>query len=71
MTNYHVLNINDIDINKEIQLSINNDKSTIKIKIDNNRKTYTNKEYDITIIEIKKSDGLNIIILNKKRNNKI
>ena len=30
-----------------------------KIIIDNKRKTFTNKDYDITIIELKPNDGLN------------
>ena len=57
ITNNHVLNENEIENNKIINISIINKekkKEEIKkIKIDNIRKKYTNKELDITIIEIK------------------
>ena len=52
-TNNHILSENDIEDKKEISFTINNDKKSRKIKIDKNRKCYTNKELDITIIEIK------------------
>jgi len=60
ITNNHVLNENDIDNNKIIKLMINN--KVKKIEIDNSRKKYTNsdKNIDLTIIEIKpKKDGIN------------
>ena len=60
ITNNHILNGNDIENNKIINLMINN--KVKKIKIDNSRKKYTNpdKNIDITIIEIKpKKDGIN------------
>ena len=60
ITNSHVLNKNYIDNNKIIKLMINNKIRTIKI--DKSRKKYTNsdKNIDITIIEIKpKKDGIN------------
>ena len=60
ITNNHVLNENDIDNNKIIKLMINN--KVKKIEIDNSRKKYTNsdKNIDITIIEIKpEKDGIN------------
>ena len=55
ITNNHVLNEKDIENNNIIELSINNDKK--EIKIDNLRKKYTNsdKETDITIIEIRQN----------------
>ena len=59
MTNYHVLKENDILPGKIIKFSLNNDKKKLKIKIDELRITFTSKKYDITIIEIKKEDGLN------------
>ena len=41
-------------------MSLNYDKKTKIIEIDENRKTYTNKELDVTIIEIKENiDNLN------------
>ena len=62
-----VLIVNDIVINKDdilnnsiISLNINSDKSLKKIKLDNNRKIYTNENNNITIIEIKENkDKLN------------
>ena len=53
ITNNHVLNENDIENNKKIELSINN--VVKEIEIDNSRKRYTNSDIniDITIIEIK------------------
>ena len=60
ITNNHVLNKDDIDNNKIIKLMINN--KVKKIEIDNSRKRYTNsdKNIDITIIEIKPNkDGIN------------
>ena len=59
ITNNHILNENDIENNKIIKLIINN--TVKKIEIDNSRKKYTNsdKNIDITIIEIKPSkDGI-------------
>jgi len=59
ITNNHVLNEKDIDNNKTIELSINNEVK--EIEIDDSRKKYTNsdKNIDITIIEIKPNkDGI-------------
>ena len=58
MTNHHVLGKSDIEIGKQIQFSINNEKKQFNIVIDEKRKVYTNKAFDITIIEIKKEDGI-------------
>ena len=60
ITNYHVLNEQDIIPGDTINISLNNEQIFKKIKIDINRKKYTNKDLDVTIIEIKKED--NIII---------
>jgi hypothetical protein len=61
ITNNHILNEEDLKINNQIVLSINNDIFTYKINIDNSRKIYTEKDlYDITLIEIKESDGINL-----------
>ena len=63
MTNNHVLNQNQIEISKNINITLNNEQKEYTIKIDNKRKVYTlNKPYDVTFIEIKKDDGLNINI---------
>ena len=56
ITNNHVLDENDISINKTIEFSINNDNEKKKIVITPQRKTYTNKKFDITIIEINKGE---------------
>ena len=58
MTNNHVLNADDILPNQIIKFSLNNEAKKYDIKIDGSRKTYTSKEYDVTIIEIKQSDKL-------------
>jgi len=49
ITNNHVLKETDIIQGKKIKLTLNN--KNFKIKIDKLRKTYTNKEYDIEIID--------------------
>ena len=58
MTNNHVLNINNIQPGQTINFSINNDEKEFNIVIDNNRKTYTNDFFDVTIIEIKEGDKI-------------
>ena len=63
ITNNHVLNEKDIMIDNIINISLNNEKIFKEIKIDSNRKTYTNKNLDITIIEIKKEDNINNFLL--------
>ena len=58
ITNNHVLNENDIKINKIIKITINNKVKIIKI--DEMRKKYTNKDLDITFIEIRpEKDNIN------------
>ena len=52
ITNNHVLDQNNIKINDIIEISFDN-VNIKKIKITDSRKTYTNKDLDITIIEIK------------------
>ena len=59
ITNNHMLNENDINIGKKIDFSLGNDK-IYQILIDKERKVYTSSLYDITFIEIKKSDNLDI-----------
>ncbi len=45
---------------KTISIYINNDKKIKTLKLDRNRKIYTNEMFDITIIEIKENeDNLN------------
>jgi hypothetical protein len=56
LTNNHVLNLNDIQPGQTINVTIDNDDK--EFSIDNNRKTYTNESFDVTIIEIKEEDGI-------------
>ena len=58
ITNNHVLNSNDILLGNTIKFSINNDYKYYNILIDERRYTYSNKSYDVTIIEIKKEDKI-------------
>ena len=60
ITNNHVLQKKDISKGKIIKFSLNNEKQFFEISIDSSRKAYTNEKYDITIIEIKKTDNLNV-----------
>ena len=58
ITTHHILNEDILyKPNSKIAISIREDKKMKEIKLDN-RKIYTNKEYDITIIEIKQEDGI-------------
>ena len=59
ITNNHVLNEQDIMPGNTINISLNNEQIFKKIKIDINRKKYTNKDLDVTIIEIKDEDNIN------------
>ena len=63
ITNNHVLNEQDIETDKIINISLNNGQIYKEIKIDSNRKKYTNKDLDITIIEIKKEDIIDNFLL--------
>ena len=56
LTNNHVLNKEYLCAYKEIQLEINNEK--ISLPLDKERKIWTNKEIDYTIIEILSSDNI-------------
>ena len=58
-TNNHVLNENDIKIGNIINIEYYNKSSYInkKIKINEKRRVFTNKELDYTCIEINESDG--------------
>ena len=58
ITNNHVLDSNLLKSGNEIEFTLNDDKFYHKIIIDENRKVYTNeKPFDVSIIEIKKSDN--------------
>ena len=59
-TNNHVLDENAIKNGETINLTLDDDKIEKKIIIDDKRKTYTSKELDTTIIELKPNDdGIN------------
>ena len=55
ITNHHVVNL---EKDNKITISINNDSEIKEIEL-NDRMKYTNKEYGITIIEIKEKDNIN------------
>jgi hypothetical protein len=64
ITNNHILGSEDLEIGKELEFTINDDRFHYKITIDRNKKVYTNiKPFDVSIIEIKKNDK-NILLLN-------
>jgi len=52
ITNNHVIDEKYIKENKNIKITLNDDNINKTIILNNNRKIYTNIEYDITIIEI-------------------
>ena len=58
ITNNHILNINNLINNNIITFTFNDNKEVRKIKINKERKIYTNKKIDITFIEIKESDKI-------------
>ena len=60
ITNNHVLNEEDIKVNRIIKFSLKNGQIEKQIIINESRITYTNKDLDVTIIEIiPKIDGIN------------
>ena len=59
ITNNHVLKSSDIKEGEKIKFSMNNNKNSFELEIDNKRKVYTNEKYDITIIEVRNSDNIN------------
>ena len=60
ITNNHILEQKNIAPGKKIEISLINHKDEINynIYINEQRKTYTNKDYDVTIIEIKQNDNI-------------
>ena len=53
ITNNHIIGEKEIKNGRQISISLNNEKKRTIIEInENKRKTYTNKYYDVTIIEI-------------------
>lgn len=69
-TNNHILGKKkDIIPWKKIELSLQNNKITYQLKIDKDRKVFTDSELDVTFIEIKSSDNFNISFLEIDENN--
>ena len=63
ITNHHIINKEYINKNKTINITINDDKNNIIIKIGNNRRIYSSEKYDTTIIEIfPKEDKINYFL---------
>ena len=58
MTNYHLIDEDYIENNSGIRIKINNE--LIHIKFGDKRLNYTNKEYDLSIIEIKENKKIKI-----------
>ena len=58
ITNNHVINEDILKENEIIEISLNDNKEYKKIIL-KNKTIYTNKEYDITIIEISEKDKIN------------
>ena len=56
ITNGHVVSSNDILNNNKIKFKLNSE--SFEIILDETRKIYNDENYDITMIEIKKSDKL-------------
>ena len=72
MTNYHVLNETEISDGNIITVTLNNEATIKNIKMDFNRKRYTNQKLDITIIEILEKDYINnYLTLDKQIINRI
>jgi len=60
ITSNNILGEKEIIPGNKINLLINDDSYSYTIHFDDSRLTYTNKDYDITIIELKKDDNLNV-----------
>ena len=60
MTNNHVISEHDLMKDNKIKFTMNNDKLRFEIIIDKLRKIYSNEDYDVTIIEIKENDNLDM-----------
>jgi len=58
ITNNHVLDSNYLKENRMLNISINDEALFKKLKIEDDRNIYSNEAFDITIIELKKEDGI-------------
>ena len=60
ITNNHIINEEILyKKNEKLSLIVEEENNPKTIELDENRMKYTNKEYDITIIEIKEKDEIN------------
>ena len=59
ITSYQLLNEKYFNINNKINILFNDNKEAKEIYLDKKREKYFNPKFDITIIEIIKSDGIN------------
>ena len=60
ITNNHVLDKDEININKIIKFTMDDDKIEKNLKMDQSRIRFTNEDLDVTLIEIKPNvDGIN------------
>ena len=55
ITNNHILNEKEISNGKKVELTINDGKNPISFEIDDSRIKFTNKDLDVTFIEIKQN----------------
>ena len=60
MTNYHILDEKYYNQNDSLNLFINDEEEVKIINLKTKRITYFNKLYDLTLIELKESDGISI-----------
>jgi len=58
ITNNHIIDKNNLENDKQISLTLNNDKIKLKIEINDGRKLFTSKKFDTTFIEILEKDGI-------------
>jgi len=58
ITNYHILNENNLKENPKLNLTLKNDKESLLIDLGITREIYFNKEYDITLIELNEKDNI-------------
>ena len=58
MTNYHIIDEIIYKENKRLNLLLNDEKEAKIIDLTKKREIYFNKEYDITIIELKEDDNI-------------
>ena len=70
ITNNHIINENVLQEGIPINIGIDNNREQRIINIKNDRKVYTNRESDITIIQINEKDGItNFLELDEDINN--